>query len=306
MILYYIAVGVWVVIITILIYKFVRAIRIVPQRKEYIVERLGRYSKTLKPGFHLLLPFIDEVTYIQDLREETINVPPQECFTKDNVQVEVDGVIYISVMNSEKASYGITDYRFAAIQLAQTTVRSVIGTLELDTTFEERDLINEEILEVLAQSSEPWGIKVHRYEVKNIVPPETVKKAMEQQMSAERERRAMIATAEGDKQSRINNSQGIKAELTNKSEGEKQKKINEAEGRASEIAALAGATADAIEKVAVAIKSKGGDKAVQLQLTERYIGKMGNIADPDTSVLLPADITNLDSLLNSIGIKTKI
>jgi regulator of protease activity HflC (stomatin/prohibitin superfamily) len=297
--------AVWGIFITILGYKLIRSIRIVPQRKEYIVERLGKYSRTLKPGFHTLVPFLEDVTYIQDLREETINVPPQECFTKDNVKVEVDGVIYISVMNAERASYGITDYRFGAIQLAQTTVRSVIGILELDTTFEERDLINTKILEVLSKASEGWGIRVHRYEVKNIVPPESVKKAMEQQMSAERERRAMISKAEGEKGSRINKSEGIKAELINTSEGEMQRRINEAEGRAAEIEGIATATAIAIEKVAEAISHKGGEDAVQLRLTEQYLEKLGLLGHPDTSVLLPADITKLDDLLKSVGLFKK-
>jgi regulator of protease activity HflC (stomatin/prohibitin superfamily) len=289
----------------IFVIKLIRAIRIVPQRMEFIVERLGKYSKTLKPGFHVLVPFLDRVTYTQDLREETINVPPQECFTLDNVKVEVDGVIYISVMNSEKASYGITEYRTGAIQLAQTTVRSVIGTLEMDTTFEERELINERILAVLSQASESWGIKVHRYEVKNIEPPESVRKAMEQQMSAERERRAMIAKAEGEKGSRINKSEGIKPELINTSEGEMQRRINEAEGHSKEIEALAEATALAIEKVAEAVMEKGGADAVQLRLTEQYLNNLGKIASPETSVLLPADLTQLDRLLASIGLYTR-
>lgn len=292
----------WAIIIVILVYKFIRSIRIVPQRKEFIVERLGKYSKTLKPGFHTLVPFFDEVTYIKDLREETINVPPQECFTKDNVKVEVDGVIYISVINSEKASYGITDYRFGAIQLAQTTVRAVFGTLELDTTFEERDLINERILLVLSMAVEPWGVKVHRYEVKNILPPQSVKNAMERQMTAERERRAINAKSLGEKISSINKSEGIKAELINKSEGEMQRKINEAEGMASEIESIAGATAEAIEKIADAISEKGGEEAVQLRLTEQYLDKMGNLAKSDTSVLLPADLTRLNELLSSMGL----
>ena len=299
------SIAVWGILLTILGYKLIRSIRIVPQRKEFIVERLGKYSRSLQPGFHALVPFLEDVTYIQDLREETINVPPQECFTKDNVQVEVDGVIYISVMNSERASYGITDYRFGAIQLAQTTVRSVIGILELDTTFEERDLINTKILEVISKASESWGIKVHRYEVKNIVPPESVKKAMEQQMSAERERRAMISKAEGDRGSRINQSEGIKTELINTSEGEMQRRINEAEGRVSEIEGIATATAIAIEKVASAISEKGGGDAVQLKLTEQYLNKLGLLGHPDTSVLIPADITKLDDLLKSVGLHKK-
>jgi len=298
-------IGFWGLVVTILLYKLIRAFRIVPQRKEYIVERLGKYSKTLKPGFHALIPFLDDVTFIQDLREERINVPPQECFTKDNVQVEVDGVIYISVMNAEKASYGITDYRFGAIQLAQTTVRSVIGILELDTTFEERDLINEKIMEVLAKAGEPWGIKVHRYEVKNIVPPETVRRAMEQQMSAERERRALIADAEGIKYSKINRSEGLKAELVNKSEGEMQRRINEAEGRASEIESIANATAEAVEKVAKSISIKGGKEAVRLQLSEQYLSKLNLLAKPGTSILYPADLTKIDDLLESLGLKVE-
>lgn len=295
---------IWTIIGLIIAFTFIRSIRIVPQRMEYIVERLGKYSKTLKPGFHALVPFIDKVTYIQDLREETINVPPQECFTKDNVKVEVDGVLYISVVNAERASYGITNYRLGAIQLAQTTVRSVIGILQLDTTFEERDLINEKILDVLLKTSEHWGIKVHRYEVKNIVPPESVKKAMEQQMSAERERRAMIAKAEGDKGSRISKSEGFKAELVNTSEGEMQRRINEAEGRAKEIESLASATAEAIEKIAAAAIRPGGSDAVQLQLAGQYMDTLGRGARPDTTVLLPADLTNLNGLLASLGLFT--
>lgn len=296
---------VWGALVAVFVYKFIRAIRIVPQRKEYIVERLGKYSRTLQSGFHALIPFIDQVTYIQDLREETINVPPQECFTKDNVKVEVDGVIYMSVTNSERASYGITDYRFGAIQLAQTTVRSVIGLLEMDTTFEERDLINERIMEVLAKASDGWGIRVYRYEVKNIVPPETVSRAMEQQMSAERERRAMIATAEGERDSRVNRSEGEKMELINTSEGEKQRRINEAQGRASEIEAVATATAEAIEKLAEAIQQPGGDEAVRLRLTEQYFTELSSLGKPDTSVLLPADLSRPDRLLDALGIGVK-
>lgn len=298
----WIAWTIWLVIISVVLFKFIRSIRIVPQRMEYIVERLGKYHKTLKPGFHALIPFLDVVTYVQDLREQTINVPPQDCFTKDNVKVEVDGVLYISVVNAEKASYGITSYHNGAIQLAQTTVRSVIGTLQLDTTFEERDLINVRILEVLAKTSEHWGIKVHRYEVKNIVPPESVKKAMEQQMSAERERRAMISKAEGEKGSRISQSEGLKAELVNTSEGEMQRRINEAEGRAKEIESLSVATAEALETIAAAVNQSGGAEAVQLQLTQQYLDTLGGIARPETSVLIPADLSQLDRLLESAGL----
>ena len=297
--------AVWGILLLILVTKLVRSIRIVPTKQAYIVERLGKYSRTLGPGFHLLVPFFERVAYIRDLKEETINVPPQECFTTDNVQVEVDGVIYISVMDPVKASYGITDYRYAAIQLAQTTVRSVIGTLELDKTFEERDVINSKIVSVLNEVGMTWGILVHRYEVKNIVPPASVKNAMEQQMRAERERRALLAQSEGDKQSRVNNSEGLKSEAVNKSEGEMQKRINEAEGRAREIESIANATAEAIEKMAAVITEEGGAEAVQLRLTQQYLSQLSGLAKPKTTVLLPADLTKIDNLLQDVGLKVK-
>jgi regulator of protease activity HflC (stomatin/prohibitin superfamily) len=293
---------VWGILLLMLLMKLVRSIRIVPTKSAYIVERLGKYSRTLGPGFHLLVPFFERVAYIQDLKEETINVPPQECFTTDNVQVEVDGVIYISVVDPVKSSYGITDYRYAAVQLAQTTVRSIIGTLELDKTFEERDLINSKIVGVLNEVGMTWGILVHRYEVKNIVPPASVKNAMEQQMRAERDRRALLAQSEGDKQSRINNSEGLKSEAVNKSEGEMQKRINEAEGRAREIESIASATAEAIEKLAAVITEEGGAEAVQLRLAQQYLFQLSGLAKAKTSVLLPADLTKLNSLLDAAGL----
>ena len=298
----------WLVIIGLVVYfvyRLVRSIRLVPTKTAEIIERLGKYSTTLEPGFHPLIPFIDKVAFIQDLKEETIPVPPQECFTKDNVRVEVDGVIYISVVNPVNASYGITNYRFASTQLAQTTTRSVIGTLELDRTFEERDLISSKVIEVMGEVEETWGIRVHRYEVKNIVPPLSVKRAMEQQMTAERDRRAIIAKSEGDKQSRINRSEGLKAEMVNKSEGEKMKQINEAEGKASEIEAIAKATAESITKLAEAISTDGGKEAVSLRLSQDYLTQLNNLATADTKVLLPADLTKLDELLSSLGLKAK-
>lgn len=296
---------VWGIIFLVLFFKVVRSIRIVPTQSAFIVERLGRYSKTLGPGFHPLVPFLDHVVYIQDLKEETINVPPQVCFTIDNVQVEVDGVIYISVIDPVRASYGITDYRSGAIQLAQTTVRSIIGTLELDRTFEERDIISSKIVSVLNEVGPSWGINVHRYEVKNIVPPATVKNAMEQQMTAERDRRALLARSEGEKQSKINSSEGYKMEVINRSEGEMQKRVNEAEGRAREIEAIANATAEAIETIAAAIAEEGGEKAVQLRLSQQYLNQISALGKPGTSVILPADLTNLNSLLKSLGLLTE-
>jgi len=296
---------VWGLIFLVLIVQFIRSIRLVPTRKAYIVERLGKYHKTLEAGFHSLLPFIDNVAFIQDLKEESMSVPPQECFTKDNVQVEVDGVIYISVTDPVKASYGVTDYRLAAVQLAQTTTRSVIGTLELDRTFEERDLISTKIVEVLTETGDTWGIRVHRYEIKNIEPPRTVKDAMEKLVTAERERRAIMARSEGDKQSRINRSEGLKAELINRSEGEMQRRINEAEGRAGEILAIAEATAESIGKMAGAIAQAGGKEAMRLELSTKYIKQLGALSGEEgrtADIILPADLTRIDTLLRSLGL----
>ena len=262
---------VWGMLFLILIVKSYRSIRLVPTQFAYLVERLGRYSKTLGPGFHALVPFVDRVAFIRDLKEETVDVPPQECFTRDEVQVEVDGVIYMSVTDPVKASYGVTDYSFAAMQLAQTTTRSVIGTLELDRTFEERDLISSKVVEVLEKAGEHWGLRVHRYEIKNLAPPPTVKEAMEKQVTAERNRRAIVAQSEGDKQSRINTSEGRKLELINRSEGEMQRMINEAQGRAQEIRSIAEATARSIEQIASAISVPGGQSSVRLQLAEKYL-----------------------------------
>jgi len=292
--------AVWGILFLVLIVKFFQSIRLVPTQSAYIVERLGRYSKTLGPGFHALVPFVDRVAFIRDLKEETVDVPPQECFTRDEVQVEVDGVIYMSVTDPVKASYGVTDYSFAAMQLAQTTTRSVIGTLELDRTFEERDLISSKVVEVLERAGEQWGLRVHRYEIKNLAPPPTVKEAMEKQVTAERNRRAIVAQSEGDKQSRINTSEGRKLELINRSEGEMQRTINEAQGRAQEIRSIAEATARSIEQIASAISVPGGQSSVRLQLAEKYLKQLRTLARDNTHVLLPADLTNLEGLLKSI------
>jgi regulator of protease activity HflC (stomatin/prohibitin superfamily) len=291
---------VWGILFLILIAKFFRSIRLVPTQSAFIVERLGKYSRTLNPGFHALVPFIDKVAFILDLKEATVDVPPQECFTRDEVQVEVDGVIYLSVIDPVKASYGVTNYTFAAMQLAQTTTRSVIGTLELDRTFEERDLISAKVVEVLEKAGETWGIRVHRYEIKNLAPPPTVKEAMEKQVTAERNRRAIAAQSEGDKQSRINTSEGRRLELINRSEGEMQATINEAQGKAEEIRAIAQATAQSIEMIAAAISMPGGESSVRLQLAEKYLKQLRALADGGTKVLLPADLTNLQQLLDSI------
>lgn len=295
--------GFWIVFFLIVVYKFFKMIRIVPTQKAYVVERLGRYHETLQAGFHALLPFFDRVAYIQDLRERTIDVPPQDCFTQDEVNVVVDGVIYLSVTDPTRASYGVVDFVFAAVELAQTTTRSVIGTLDLDRTFEERDLISSKVVQVLNQAGESWGIRVHRYEIRNITPPTSVQNAMEKQVNAERERRAILAKSEGDKQSRINMSEGSKMEMINISEGEMQKRVNEAEGKAQEILTLAQATSESIHKIAEVLIKKGGVEAIKLKVSEKYLNVMENLADQSVDVILPADISNFDSWLGSIGVK---
>jgi len=293
---------IWGTIFLYLAYKFIQAICLVPTKSAYVVERLGKYRCTLEAGFHVLLPFIDRVAFIQDLKEETIDVPPQECFSKDEVNVEVDGVIYIQVVDALKASYGITDYRFAAMQLAQTTTRSVIGTLDLDRTFEERDLISAKVVDVLDKAGEAWGIRVHRYEIKNITPPLTVKNAMEMQVNAEREKRAILAKSLGDKASRINRSEGLKTEMINISEGEKQRRINAAEGRAAEILAIAKATGESIEKVAESIEQPGGEQALNLQLQEQYLQQMSGLGKEGRKVILPENLLDFNSWLKKVSV----
>ncbi|MEO1335890.1 MAG: stomatin-like protein [Myxococcota bacterium] len=294
--------AVWGTVFFVVIVQFLRSVRIVPTKQAYVVERLGKYNKTLKAGFHVLLPFLDRVVEKLDLREETIDVPPQECFTKDEVKVEVDGVMYISILDPVKATYGVTNYRYAAMQLAQTTTREVIGKIDLDRTFEERELISARVVNVLEDAGRTWGIRIHRYEIKNITPPYTVQDAMEKQVTAERNRRAMVAKAEGEKQSRINRSEGTMAELINRSEGEMQRRVNEAEGRAQEVLSIAQATADSLAKIATAIEQPGGKQAVELQLSEQYLNQISHLANPKTNVLLPVDISQLDSLLRGMSL----
>jgi regulator of protease activity HflC (stomatin/prohibitin superfamily) len=285
-----------------LTFKFLQSLRLVPNQYAHIVERLGNYHKTLGPGFHALIPFIDKVVYKQDLREETIEVEPQECFTKDNVKVEVDGVLYLSVMDPVNASYGVTDYRYAAVQLAQTTTRSVIGQMDLDETFEERAKMSKEVVSVLSEIERLWGIKVHRYEIKNIHTPRTVQKAMERQMTAERERRAVIARSEGVRDSNVNDAQGRRAEMVNLSEAEMQRRINEAEGWANEIEAIAEATAVSIEQVADALSQPNGTEAMQLQLKERYLGVLSGLGRENNQIILPKDLSNFDAVMDGLSL----
>ncbi len=295
---------VWGVFFFIVIVGFFRAIRLVPTKRAFIVERLGKYRITLRAGFHALVPFVDKVTFQLDLKEETLDVPPQDCFTKDEVKVEVDGVMYISVVDPVRAAYGITDYRTAAIQLAQTTIRSVIGTIELDRTFEERELISARVVQVLSEAGENWGVQLHRYEIKNISPPESVRVAMERQVTAERDRRALVPKAEGDRQARINRSEGDKMELVNLSQGDMQSRINEAEGQSGAILALAEATAESIKVVARAVSQPAGEQAMRLQLVERYLSSLSQLARSDVNVLLPADLSQLDGLLAGAGLNS--
>jgi len=243
-----------------------KSAKVVPQKTVYIVERLGKYSGTLEAGFHILIPFIDRIRYVHSLKENAIDVPEQSCITKDNIQVDIDGILYFVIVDPVKASYGINDYAFASIQLAQTTMRSEVGKIDLDKTFEEREKINMEIVAAVDKASMPWGLKVTRYEIKNIVPPPSIKDAMEKQMRAEREKRALIAESEGDKQAKINRAEGDKQEAIAKSEGEKMKRINEAEGRAQEIERVAQATARGIREIASAIAAPGGSQAVNLRI----------------------------------------
>ena len=245
---------------------------------------------------------MDKVTFIRDLKETTIDVPPQDCFTKDEVYVEVDGVIYMSIDDPTKASYGVTEYDFAAVELAQTTTRSVIGTLDLDRTFEERDVISSKVVEVLNAAGESWGIRVHRYEIKNISPPDSVKNSMEKQVTAERERRAILAKSEGDKQSRINRSEGKKMEMINLSEGQLQKRINEAHGRAEEILTVAKATAESIEKIGGVLSSPGGQEAFNLKLKEKYLQSMGRLADGAVEIVVPGSINQFDNWVKNLGL----
>ncbi|HLV48648.1 MAG TPA: stomatin-like protein [Aliidiomarina sp.] len=274
--------------------------RIVPQRSNFVVERLGKYSRTLDSGFHLLIPFVDKVAYIHTLKEEVIDVTRQACVTKDNIQVGINGVLYIQVIDAHRASYGINDYRYAASQLAQTTMRSVIGQTSLDKTFEERAKINEAVVEALDEAAAPWGIKVLRYEISDIELPVSIKDALEQQMRAERERRAAIAKSEGERQAMINVSEGQKQEVINMSEAVQQKQINEAEGRAEEIKLIAGATAEGLRKIALAINEPGGKEAVNLRVAEQYVKEFGNLAKVNNTMIIPAELANIGGAVASI------
>ncbi len=291
--------GLWVVIFLagLVLLVISKTARVVPQQSAYVVERLGRYSRTLGAGFHILWPFIDSVQYKHSLKETAIDIPEQICITRDNVQVGVDGILYAKVLDPQRASYGISDYRFAITQLAQTALRSEIGKIELDRTFEERTNINSQVVNELDKATEPWGVKVLRYEIKNITPPKDVLAAMEKQMRAEREKRAVILTSEGERDAAINQAEGEKQQVIKASEAKKQQQINEAEGAAAAITAIAGATADGLRKVAEATQIPGGYEAVQLRVAEQYITKFGELAKASNTLVLPANVSDVGSML---------
>ncbi|MGL1893740.1 MAG: SPFH/Band 7/PHB domain protein [Spirochaetaceae bacterium] len=294
------------IIVAIILFK---SIRVVPAQSAFVVERLGKYYSTFEAGIHLLIPFFDKVQYKHNLKEKALAVPPQPCFTEDNVKIDIDGVLYFKVIDPVKASYGITkrlytpklqDYEYATIQLAQTMMRSVIGKMDLDTTFEERERINSEIIQNVDQATKPWGISVTRYEIQNIDFPKTVLKTMEKQVQADRDKRARILDSEGDMLSRIRRSEGELQKLINISEGEKEKMINEAEGKAAEILSISKATAIGISKIAEALSIPGGKDALALQLTEDYITTLGSLNKKDNKVVFPLDLSNPEVIINKI------
>jgi regulator of protease activity HflC (stomatin/prohibitin superfamily) len=270
---------------------------VVPQQSAFVVERLGRFSAILNAGFHVLLPFVDVIRYRHSLKEIAVDIPAQVCITRDNVQVGVDGVLYLKVLNPERASYGISDYMFAISQLAQTTLRSEVGKIDLDRTFEERTNINTQVVSELDKASEAWGVKVLRYEIKNITPPADILAAMEKQMRAEREKRAVILTSEGTRDAAINTAEGVKQEVIKASEARRLQQINEAEGQAAAITSVATATAAGIRSVAEAIRLPGGQEAVQLRVAEQYIGQFGEIAKKGNTIVLPANVADVGSMI---------
>src|SRR5687767_12633656 len=276
---------------------------VVPQQSAYVVETLGRYNRTIQAGFHILKPFFDRVAYKHNLKEEAMDIPEQVCITRDNVQVGVDGVLYMQILDASKASYGITNHRFAISQLAQTTLRSEIGKIELDRTFEERGTINANVVAELDKASAPWGVKVLRYEIKNINPPKDVLSAMEKQMRAEREKRAVILTSEGERDAKINQAEGEKQRVIKESEANRQQQINEAAGEAEAILAVATATAEGLRRVAEAIAGAGGREAMQLRVAESYVQQFGNLARTSNTLVIPANVSDIAGM---IAMATKV
>lgn len=286
-----------IALVVLVIIVVAKTATVVPQQSAYVVESVGRYSRTLQAGFHVLVPFVERVAYRHSLKEQALEIAEQTCITKDNVQVHVDGVLYQQVLDPSRASYGITDYRFAITQLAQTTLRSEIGKIDLDRTFEARGAINANVVSELDKASEPWGVKVLRYEIKNIMPPADVLSAMEKQMRAEREKRAVVLTSEGERDAKINQAEGEKQRVIKQSEANKQQQINEAEGQAQAILAVATATAEGLRRVGDALSAKGGIEAMQLRIGEEYVRQFGKLAKESNTLVVPATLSDLSSVI---------
>jgi len=286
-----------IVIAIVVVIMLAKTATVVPQQSAFVVEYLGKYSRTLHAGFHILIPFVEAVAYRHNLKELALEIPEQICITRDNVQVGVDGVLYMQVLDPHLASYGISNYTFAITQLAQTTLRSEIGKIELDRTFEARGVINANVVSELDKASSPWGVKVLRYEIKNITPPRDVLQAMEKQMRAEREKRAVVLTSEGERDAKINAAEGDKQRVIKQSEANKQQQINEAEGQAQAILAVATATAEGLRQVGIALSDRGGIEAMQLRIGEEYVKQFGKLAQAGTTLVVPANLTDLASIV---------
>ena len=286
-----------VVVVFLVLIVIARTAIVVPQQSAYVVEYLGKYRKTMQAGFHILVPFVEKVSYKHSLKERAFDIAEQVCITRDNVQVGVDGVLYLKVLDPQRASYGISDFNFAITQLAQTTLRSEIGKIDLDRTFEERATINQQVVQELDKASEPWGVKVLRYEIKNINPPRDVLSAMEKQMRAEREKRATILTSEGERDAQINRAEGEKQRVIKESEANQQQQLNEAQGEAAAILAGATATAEGLRKVAAALDAPGGDQAMRLRVAEQYVGEFGRLAKAGNTLVLPANLGDVGGMI---------
>ena len=286
-----------VVVVFLVLIVIARTAIVVPQQSAYIVEYLGKDRKTISAGFHILVPFVEKVAYKHSLKERAFDIAEQVCITRDNVQVGVDGVLYLKVLDPQRASYGISDFNFAITQLSQTTLRSEIGKIDLDRTFEERATINQQVVQELDKASDPWGVKVLRYEIKNINPPRDVLSAMEKQMRAEREKRATILTSEGERDAQINRAEGEKQRVIKESEANQQQQINEAQGEAAAILAVATATAEGLRQVAAALSTPGGDQAMRLRVAEQYVNEFGKLAKAGNTLVLPANLSDVGGMI---------
>jgi regulator of protease activity HflC (stomatin/prohibitin superfamily) len=290
---------VYIIIAVIAVIFVTRAIKIVPQQHAWVVERLGRYDRTLTPGLSIVVPFVDRVAYKHSLKEVPLDVPSQVCITKDNTQLQVDGILFFQITDPMRASYGSSDFMIAITQLAQTTLRSMVGKMELDKTFEERDAINAQVVNALDEAASNWGVKVLRYEIKDLTPPAEILRAMQAQITAEREKRALIAASEGRRQEQINIATGEREAFIARSEGEKQAEINNAQGEASAILAVAEASAEAIRKIAAAIQSPGGEQAVQLKVAEKAVEAYAQLAQKNNTMIVPGNMTEVSALIAS-------